>query len=355
VFWKAPDVSRMYVWGENNTLKAFSFKNGKFVDLDKPKKSVFQPPNGMPGGMLTLSSNGNQAGSAILWGVVPLNGDANMNRGVQGIVLALDARDVSKQLWTSELAGVRDRLGLYAKFAPPTVDGGKLFVPTYGDKEQLRTYGFNEHPQQMPPNYYVAVYGLLPEPPKPKPIINQDSDDITVLKAQATEALTLDPRRCAQAPANSLDCTKALETKYGAPSLHTLIVPKAYNFAGCNLLRVTTASKQGAVVAATGVGFYAADATAGQQAMTTGRFVAGGSFKQKGTANLKVGPGVLHEFIGVANCNVDQGSADRLFKPYMQFENGEDGKIYRNWDRAQNYRISRGFPQFDRSGDVLAP
>lgn len=355
VFWKGPDLSRMYVWGENNTLKAFSFKNGKFVDLDKPKKSVFQPPNGMPGGMLTLSSHGTRAGSAILWAVVPLNGDANMNRGVQGIVLALDARDVSRQLWTSELAGVRDRLGLYAKFAPPIVDGGKLFVPTYGDKEQLRTYGFNEHPQQLPPRYYLAVYGLLPEPPQPKPIINQDSDDVTVLKAQATEALTLDPRRCAQAPANSLDCTKVLEAKYGAPSIHTLIVPKAYNFAGCNLLRVTTASKQAAVVAATGVGFYAADATAGQQAMTTGRFVPSGHFKQKGNANLKVGPGVLHEFIGVANCNVDQGSADRLFKPYMQFENGADGKIYRNWDRAQNYRISRTIQQFDRSADVLAP
>ena len=33
----------------------------------------------------------------------------------------------------------------------------------------------------------------------------------------------------------------------------------------------------------------------------------------------------------------------------MQFEGAADGKIFRNWDLAQNYRISRAIPQFDRS------
>jgi hypothetical protein len=356
VFWKAGDQARMFVWGENNPLKSFGFKNGKFVNVDKPQQSVFQPPNGMPGGMLSLSSNGTKAGSAILWAVVPLNGDANMNRGVQGIVLAYDARDVTRQLWTSELAGVRDRLGLFAKFVPPTIDGGKLFVVTYGDKEPLRTYGGNEHPAQLPANYHVAVYGALTKPPPPKPIVDQESDDVTVLRAKATEALALDVRKCVAAEGGQADCTAALEAKYGAPSLHTLRVPRNYDFAGCTLLRVTTVSKQGAVAATTGIGWYSAGATAGAQAMTSGRFVATGRFKQTGAAQLKGAmPGLLHEFIGVSNCTVEQGSLDRLFKPYMQFENGGDGKIYRNWDRAQNYRISRAFPQFDRSADVLAP
>jgi hypothetical protein len=39
----------------------------------------------------------------------------------------------------------------------------------------------------------------------------------------------------------------------------------------------------------------------------------------------------------------------------MQFDNAADGNIYRNWDLAQNYRISRAVQQFDRSADVLAP
>ena len=82
----------------------------------------------MPGGMLALSANGNAAGTGILWAVVPLDGDANRQRGVKGIVLALDAQDVSRTLWTSEQFSDRDRLGLFAKFNPPIVANGKVFV-----------------------------------------------------------------------------------------------------------------------------------------------------------------------------------------------------------------------------------
>src|SRR5215471_8891710 len=51
VFWKGPDRARVYVWGENNRLKAYGFAQGKFV-VDQPQQSTFQPPDGMPGGML---------------------------------------------------------------------------------------------------------------------------------------------------------------------------------------------------------------------------------------------------------------------------------------------------------------
>jgi outer membrane protein assembly factor BamB len=357
VFWQAPDLGRLFVWGENDRLKAYAFRNGRFVDVDKPKQSVFQPPQGMPGGMLALSSNGTKAGSAILWAVVPLNGDANMFRGVRGNVIALDPRDVSKQLWTSELAGVRDRLGLYAKFVPPTVAGGKLFVATYGDAEALRNWNPPETPTGLAARHYIAVYGLLPPPPKPKPVVNQESDDVTVLKARATETLALSVASCKTASTGTLDCTAALETKYGAPSIHTFIVPRTYDFAGCNLLRLTTASKQGARSVTSGMGWYAADATGGSQAMTSGRFVPPGRFKQVGTGVLKAdaSPATLDEFIGVANCSAGQASLDRLFKPYLQFDNSEDGNVYRNWDRAQNYRISRALSQFDRSPEILQP
>ena len=125
-----------------------------------------------------------KAGTGIVWAVVPLDGDANMARGVQGIVLALDAQDVRRQLWTSEQSGARDRLGLFPKFNPPTVAGGKVFVATYGDKETPRVYGGNTRPQQFPARYYVAVYGLLPHPPHLKPIVNQSRADITVTSAR---------------------------------------------------------------------------------------------------------------------------------------------------------------------------
>jgi hypothetical protein len=356
VYWKGPDQARIYVWGENDHLKAYTFSQGKFVDVDRPKESTVQAPNGMPGGLLSGSSNGSAAGTGIIWVVLPLDGDANKERGVQGVVRAFDAQDVSRQLWTSELSGARDRLGLMAGFVPPTVAGGKVFVATYGDKEVKRIYGGNERPAQFPARYYLAVYGQLPPSAPVKPIVNQDRDDVTVTRAVATAPLQFNTSTCPPADPGNVDCTAALTQQFGAPSLHALVVPASYDFAGCTLLRVTTASKQAGLADATGVGWYAADATAGQQAMTVGRFVAKDQFKPLGTATLKSGaPALLHEFIAVANCPAGEGSLDRLFKPYMQFENAPDGKIYRNWDLAENYRISRAFPQFDRSGDVLAP
>jgi hypothetical protein len=352
VFWKRAGESRVYVWGENDRLKQFRFSGNKFVATAQPKKSTYQPPPGMPGGMLSLSTNGTRAETGIVWAAVPLDGDANKNRGVQGIVVAVDAQDVSRQLWTSELSGPRDRLGLFAKYQPPTVAGGKVFVATYGDAEQRRVYGGNDRPTQFP-RYNVAVYGLLPREHTGKPIVDQSSDDVTVLKASATTPLTLDPAACVPGAPGTIDCTAALEKKLGAPSLHVVTAPVGSNFAGCSLLRVTTASKQAAVTDATGIGWYAADAAAGNQAMTSGRFIATAALKQVGTATLKSGaPALLHEFVGVAGCPAGQGSFDRLFKPFMQFDNAPD-KTFRNWDRADNYRIGRAVLQFDRSATVL--
>ena len=351
VFWKGPDRSRAFVWGENDRLKAFTFQQGKFIDVATPKRSTFAAPQqSMPGGMLAVSSNGTKAGSGIVWAVVPLEGDANKARGVQGKVLALDAQDVTRQLWTSEDAGPRDRLGLFAKFVPPTVAGGKVFVATYGDKEP------NIRPPQLPARHYVTVYGQLPHPEHLKPIVNQARDDVAVITAVATAPLTLNSAACPPADPGNVDCTNALRQQFGAPSLHAVIVPANYDFAGCNLLRVTIASKQGGLANASGIGWYSAEASAGAQAMTSGRFLPNAELKQVGTGTLKSGaPAILHEFVGVANCTAGDASFDKLFKPYMQFENSPDGNIYRNWDAAENYRISRGITQFDRSADVLAP
>src|SRR3954464_3837607 len=126
----------------------------------------------MPGCILSLSSQGRA--NAILWAVTPMDGDANMERGVKGIVLAFDALDVSKILWTSEQAGARDRLGLFAKYVPPTIADGKVFVATYGDDEPRRKYGGQMRPKALPARYQVVVYGMLPAPAIP--VVDQDRD-----------------------------------------------------------------------------------------------------------------------------------------------------------------------------------
>lgn len=356
VYWKGPDTERIYVWGENSTLKAYTFKQGKIQNAGNPKRSAFRPPDGMPGGMLALSANGNKAGTGILWGVVPLDGDANQFRGVKGILLALDAMDVSRTLWTSEQFAQRDRLGLFAKFAPPVVAAGKVFVATYGNDEVKRKYDGGNQPNQFPGNYYVAVYGMLdPEAHAPQ-VVNQSRDDVAVVRA-STEPLALDRSLCTVVDANSVDCTAALsQAAGGAPSFHRVRVSNDNNLAGCALLRVTTASKNTGLANSVGIGFWSAQAAAGNQAPeNSGLFVRKDDLKSAGTATLLNGAAAtLHEFVGLANCSTNNGeSLSRLFKPYMQFEGGADGKIYRNWDLAENYRIGADVPAFDRSGDVL--
>ena len=354
VYWNGPDAARVYAWGENNHLKAFILRNGKLQDVEHPKMSAYRPPPGMPGGMAVVSANGRKAGSGVVWAVVPLDGDANKERGVKGIVLALDAQDVSRTLWTSEQDSQRDRLGLFAKFAPPLVAGGRVFVVTYGDDEPRRVYPPGVSPTAFPPNYYVAVYGLGASHDPARPIVNQDGDDVSLVRA-TTSPLNLDTASCQPVDGASIDCTEALTGSANAPAFHTVLLPANGNTEGCALVRVTTASKDSGLANGAGIGFYSTQVVGGNQAAgNSGRFIPKDQLKSTGAGALIGGaPATLHEFAGVANCRTGSETLDRLFKPYMQFEDAADGKIYRNWDRGSNYRIGSDSPAIDRSGDVL--
>ena len=168
VFWQGPDVTRVFVWGENDHLRSYVFKNGKLVT--PPATSLYLIPNGMPGGMLSISANANQAGTGIVWALVPLNGDANAQRGVRAQLLAFDAQNINKDIWRSEPLDASfgpNSVGLFAKFVAPTVADGKVFVATYGDHENppgpTRYWQQNMPPPgSVPRNFYVAVYGLRP-------------------------------------------------------------------------------------------------------------------------------------------------------------------------------------------------
>jgi hypothetical protein len=350
VFWEASDGARIYLWRENDKLRAYRFVNRRLVaDLQLSQQKA---PEGMPGGMLALSSQGRTDG--IVWAVVPLNGDANKSRGVKGIVLALDARDVSKQLWTSEQAGGRDHLGLFARFVPPTVADGKVFVATYGDDELLRQYGGQVRPQAFPSRYQVVVYGMLPE--AAPPVVDQTRDDVQLVRAAVQGTVTVDTANCRPETGNTLDCTHELQRVAEAPSLERLIVPAEYNFAGCELLRVTTAAKAAALPDALGIGFYAADTTSAQFSSDRGRLVPSGDLKSVGDAVLKNGqPAVLHEFVALMNCEVAPGTiAGKQFKPYAEFVGGPPRTIYHNWDPiTNNYALGGQTAQLDRSAEVL--
>jgi outer membrane protein assembly factor BamB len=355
VFWQGPHTGHIYAWGENSPLKAYEFSAGQLQNTDQPRQSGFRPPIGMPGGMLSLSADGAKAGTGVLWAVVPLDGDANQQRGVKGILLALDAEDAARTLWTSEQTPSRDQLGLFAKFSPPTVAGGKVFVATYGDDEVRRIYAGNEQPTQFPKHYYVAVYGVRDDRLANLVTVDQDRDDVALVRADTTP-LALDKTKCRPIDIGSLDCTDVLGQAAQAPAFHRVIFAAGTPMAGCALLRVTTAAKNSALDGATGIGFWSTQAVDGNQAAeNAGLFVRKDQLKATGSAKLKNGaPATLHEFVGVTNCPIPgAGSITRRFKPFMEFDTA-DGKVFRNWDLAQNYEIGEGL-KIDRTGDVLAP
>jgi hypothetical protein len=94
------------------------------------------PPGGMPGGRLVVSSNGTTAGTAVVWGTYPVQGDANSSV-VHGALVAYDATKVNngtlQQLFHSD-TNPANSLGNFAKFTTPVVANGRVYVSTYNNK-----------------------------------------------------------------------------------------------------------------------------------------------------------------------------------------------------------------------------
>jgi hypothetical protein len=205
----------------------------------------------------------------------------------------------------------------------------------------------------FPARYQVAVYGLLPAA---HAHVDQTRDDVQLVAAAVAGPVTLDTSRCRPSMAQALDCTDELQRVAGAPSLERVVVPAAYDFAGCQTLRVTTAARSSALAGALGVGFYSADVTAGQFSADIGRLVPTGSLKSVGDAVLKNGePAVLHEFAALVDCQGAPGTrASKQLKPYMDFAGGPPPTVYRNWDPVTgNYAVGGPTATIDRRGEVL--
>ena len=82
----------------------------------------------MPGGFLAVSANNNQNG--IVWASTPYNGDA-VHHSVQGVLYAFDAATLNV-LWTDKTNDARDEVGMFAKYVPPVVANGKMYIPNFG-------------------------------------------------------------------------------------------------------------------------------------------------------------------------------------------------------------------------------
>jgi hypothetical protein len=143
VYYNSPTRGPLtYLWGDTDYLKAFSF-NGSILNPTPVSQSTFTAPQGIPGGFLSISANGSQANSGILWATMPYSLDAE-NAVVAGVLRAFDASNLSIELWNSRTDYIRDDLGNFAKFVPPTIANGKVYVSTFSG--QLVVYGLNPPP-----------------------------------------------------------------------------------------------------------------------------------------------------------------------------------------------------------------
>jgi hypothetical protein len=132
----------VYAWAEDGLLKQFPLLrtdplNPRF-DLPNTISGNNTLPFGMPGALMSVTSNGSVAGTGILWASRPLNGDAE-HANVPGLLQAIDATDVTHELWNSNLKGIRDSVGTFAKFVPPTIANGKLYLATFS--RTVKVYG----------------------------------------------------------------------------------------------------------------------------------------------------------------------------------------------------------------------
>jgi hypothetical protein len=98
-----------YTWGIADRLKAYRLENGTFSTRPIVNTGSF---TGFPGGSISISANGETPGTAILWGVRGKRQSAGLAATTgPGVLVAFDANDITKQLWSSDDAG-SDQLGV---------------------------------------------------------------------------------------------------------------------------------------------------------------------------------------------------------------------------------------------------
>jgi chitodextrinase len=143
VYWNSPNKGPLvYLWGDTDRLKAFRFINGTLQTTPVATANIKLPdstdPHEVMGAMLSVSANGSAAGSGIVWATRSDGGNANSTIE-PGILHAFDASNVSVELWNSRQNATRDDFGNFAKFCPPTVANGKVYLATFSN--QLVVYG----------------------------------------------------------------------------------------------------------------------------------------------------------------------------------------------------------------------
>ena len=150
--WETTGGATVYVLEPWNSLKALQVVNGQ---VDPNPLSEFTPAAASLYAGIAVSANGDAQGSGIVW-VTTGNYDVS---GVPGTLHALDASDLSVELWNSDMVPDRDTLGWFAKFVSPMVVNGRVYVATFSNA--LVIYGLlnGSQPDEGVPQITSVVSG----------------------------------------------------------------------------------------------------------------------------------------------------------------------------------------------------
>ena len=129
----------VYQFSENTLLQSFKVNNDS---LSAPVSGTVSGPTGASGAYMSVSSNGSDNSSAILWITHAVNG-CNANQSIcNGVLRAVRADDVTTELWNSTI-NPADNLGNFSKMNCPTIANGKVYVNTFSNR--LMVYGLTNN------------------------------------------------------------------------------------------------------------------------------------------------------------------------------------------------------------------
>jgi len=154
VFWPRPPTdggALLFNWSEDTQLRAYSVNPSAAVPVGTtPVAFGGDVQLGHPGGILALSANRSERKSGIVWAATyDAQGDSEgALHALRPGILRAYAADTLATLWNSEQKPERDRLGTFAKFSPPTVANGRVYMATFSNR--IAVYGLLQHRYSRP-------------------------------------------------------------------------------------------------------------------------------------------------------------------------------------------------------------
>ena len=126
----------VYQFSENTALQAFPVQANKLGSAIV--SGISGGPAGTAGAFMSVSSNGTDTSTAILWINQAYEG-CNANQGpCNGNLRAVKAANINQEIWNSN-TNYTDNYGYFSKMNCPTVANGKVYLPTQSN--QFVIYG----------------------------------------------------------------------------------------------------------------------------------------------------------------------------------------------------------------------